>query len=158
MSKQKFDVLLTEEDYFDLQQDGLTDEEIEILRDASSVVETMNILPENPADVFTKYEAIPTKTYAETVEYVMGLAQTDPTFFAQLIAVTDLVSSGEQVNFENIQDPALANFSDEECEMAMKRLYSTLSTLPKEKHSELMNLLQRITPEQKQILIKDLLK
>ena len=41
MSEEKFDILLTEEDYFDLQQEGLSEEEIEILRDASAIAETV---------------------------------------------------------------------------------------------------------------------
>ena len=159
MSEQEFDVLLTEDDYLFLEKEGLSEEEIEILRDASAIVETMNILPDDPNELFAKYNAIPTTTYGESVEYVMNLAKTDPKFFAQLMAVTDLVISGQEIDdVKFTPDPALANFSDEECEIAMKKLYSTLSTLPRDKHTELMGLLQKITPEQKTGLMKDLLK
>ena len=156
--EEKFDVLLTEQDYKNLAKDGLTEEEIEILKDASAIAETLNILPDDVGEVFNKYEQMPTKTYGETIEGLIAIAQRDPKFFAQLMAITDLVASDNQADVEIKPDPALANFSDEELDQAMKRMYSTLQSLTPEKHAEFMALLQKITPAQKVALVKDLLR
>ncbi len=91
--------IFSEEDYADMKANyGITDEEIEILRDANALVTTAKLVPDDADKMFAKYDKIfAGKNAAETMKTFFELAEKDPKFMVQLVSAIELA---EQVSEE----------------------------------------------------------
>lgn len=91
--------IFSEEDYADMKANyGITDEEIEILRDANALVTTAKLVPDDADKLFAKYDKIfAGKSATESMKTFFELAEKDPKFWVQLVSAIELA---EQVSEE----------------------------------------------------------
>ena len=84
--------LLNEEDFEKLKQRGMSAEDIENLKTSLSLVELSNTIPDDITELLEKIENyFPKDDVARTVEMFFELAETDPDFFNQIVALQTLI-------------------------------------------------------------------
>lgn len=111
--------IFSEEDYADMKANyGITDEEIEILRDANALVTTAKLVPDDADKLFAKYDKIfAGKNAPETMKTFFELAEKDPKFLVQLVSAIELaeqVSEETPAKVEKVSTTEITSQVDEE--------------------------------------------
>ena len=139
--------------------DGLSEEEIELLEDALTEAQTIEMLPDDISALVKKIdEKLPNDAKQSFVEF-LKLSETEPELFKQFLALQFVMAN--EANKEpqkEVKATIITNLSDEEYERASKNYFSTLAHLSAEKRKEFLKLIENITDEQKQELVKRLLE
>ena len=86
--------MFSEEEIREFKEDGLTDEQIEMLDQAMAWKETVDLLPDDIESFIRKYEQKIPEDAIEGMRETFALAQSEPEFFKQIVAL-DLVMAGE---------------------------------------------------------------
>ena len=147
------DLMLTPEDYEAL---GLTQEQIDLFEDANAIVESLDLLPDDPAVMMNALDKLP-NDYAAALKSLDEMSQTNPEMFTKLMTMVSLandVQGGPQLEV----DPLLDKLSEEAVDKAELEFYSMIRSLSSERKKEFFELLSDISAEQKAELIDTLLK
>ena len=149
--------LFTEADFEEMLKDGMSEEDIEVIKDAMALAETVDLLPNDITKLTDLIEALPDE-YGQAVEAISALAEKNPRLYAEFMAlVTVVVADHEETTLPVKKvDPALAHLSPEELEVAEQRFFQTIGSMSKEQQQKFMDLIRNITPEQKADLINQL--
>lgn len=97
---------------------NLTPEEIEVLETAEAVSQAADIVPESEKDLdvfFEKYDATfpPSTDFEATVNKFRDLEKTDPKFFQQIVAMSALIDTVEEVPPVETEKVSLAEIEKE---------------------------------------------
>ena len=84
--------LLNEEDFEKLKQRGLSEEEIENLKISMGLVDASNMIPDDITELLEKIDNyFPNDDAGKTLEMFFELAEKDPDFFMQIVALQTLI-------------------------------------------------------------------
>ncbi len=149
--------LLNEEELADL-----TEEEREIFEAAFAVAETVEQLPDDVTKLLDTFEELTAnKTEYEAVKKLFEQAQTNQTYFVQLMSLVQLaedsVQSGAET-FEETQNPNILALTDEEYQRAEARLFESLVKMDSERRKEFVEVLEKLSPEQEKAMLDELKK
>ena len=84
----KKDLMLTPEDYEAL---GLTQEQIDLFEDANAIVESLDLLPDDPAVMMNALDKLP-NDYAAALRALDEMSQTNPEMFTKLMTMVSLAN------------------------------------------------------------------
>jgi hypothetical protein len=137
-------------------EDGLTNEEIEVLESTLALTETIDMIPDDVEKFIKEYES---KIPADTINGMKAIAyaaQNDPRFFSQLMALNMAMSYDDTQNQTHKQVKVLDELSDEEYLRAKHNYFKTLASLSDRDRKEFLSLIMNITPDQKADMIERL--
>ena len=145
----------------ELREDGLSEEEIEILSDAFAFKETVDMLPDD-IEAFIREcdKRIPENT-ADGMAYIFDMAEKDPEFFKKLMALDIVMSSSIDEIPENNSDSEtseLLKLPPEQRKTVESNFFKTMANISGSEKKEFMKLMANLTPEQKSDLITRLSK
>ena len=150
--------MFSEEIIKEFKEDGLTDEEIELLEDTFALSQTVEMLPDNIESFIREYEQKVPSGKNHGVREFFELAYKDPEFFKKMIAMD--IAFAEEVENEPV-DPVkktmITELSDEEYKKASDNYFKILASLSESDREEFLKLISEITPEQKQDMVSRLL-
>ena len=149
--------MFNDEQIKELKEDGLTDEQIEILGDAFALKETVDMLPDDIEAFVRKYESRVPGDAANGMRATFELAQTDPEFFQQIVALNVALADDSEEELD-AEKTFVTELPEKEYQTASKNFFNTLVNLSKEDRVEFLRLLANITPEQKKDMISRLIK
>lgn len=136
-------------------QDGLTEEEIDLLENSLALSETIALIPD---DVVAFIEEYKTKVPDDTIrgmEAIAFAAQNDQKFFTKLMALNVAMSYEDDQNSSSEQKE-MEGLTDEEYKTARDNYFKTLAGLSDSDRKEFFNLIAKITPEQKADMLERL--
>ncbi len=142
----------------EFKEDGLTDEEIELLEDTFALSQTVDLLPDNIESFIREYEQKVPSGKNHGVREVFELAHKDPEFFKKMIALD--IALAEEVEDEPIapqKKTIITELSDEDYKKASDNYFKILASLSDSDREEFLKLISQITPEQKQDMVSRLL-
>ena len=149
-------ILFTESDFEKMKNDGMSDEDIAVLKDASAISETMDMLPDDPTELLKEIDSIMPADSKNGFKDTLSLIVKNPELATKMMAMINMVSSG--VASETRLDPQIARMTDEEYAKAERKLFETITSLPADKRREFLTLMQNSTDEQKDDFYTELLK
>lgn len=149
-------MLFTESDFEKMKNDGMSDEDIAILKDASAISETLDMLPDDPTELLKEIDSIMPADSKNGFKDTLSLVVKNPELATKMIAMINLVSNG--VTSETTLDPQIARMSDDEYAKAERKLFETITSLPADKRREFLALMQNSTDDQKDDFYSELLK
>lgn len=151
--------MFNEEQIRELKEDGLTDEQIEMFADALALKDTINMLPDNIEPMIRAYEQRVPEDAIQGLRATCELAQREPEFFRQLIALDiALASQAEIPAAAPAEKTIITNLSDKEYETASKNFFGTLASLSETDRKEFLKLIANITSEQKEDMVSRLIR
>lgn len=155
--------LLTEEDFEKLKQRGLSEDDIANLKDSLSIVETAKMVPDDAEALLDKIDAyFPKDDVSKTVEMFFELAEKDPDFFMQIIAMQALVGTVDTPINETHVGDALRQIrdaeTDEEKEQLTSELFVRIKNLNAESKPVFLKEMQSLSTEEKKQLLEILNK
>ena len=97
---------------------NFTPEEIEILENAEAICQANDVMPNSDKDMdafFAKFDAIftPSEDIQGTFDKFLNLQKTDPTFFHQIIAMSALLDTVNEVPPAETQKVSIADIEKE---------------------------------------------
>ena len=134
----------------------MSDEDIAVLKDASAISETMDMLPDDPTELLKEIDSIMPADSKNGFKDTLSLIVKNPELATKMMAMINMVSSG--VASETRLDPQIARMTDEEYAKAERKLFETITSLPADKRREFLTLMQNSTDEQKDDFYTELLK
>ena len=151
--------MFSEEELKELKEDGLTDEELEILENAWALKETIDMIPDDVEKFIREYEQKSPLGKNSGIRGLFELAQKDPEFFQKMIAF-DIVMAEEVEKAPMLKQPKtiITELSDEDYKKASDNYFKILASLSETERKEFMNLISNINPEQKKDMVSRLLK
>lgn len=150
--------IFTESDYEEMLKDGtMTAEEVELMKSATAIAGTMDLLPDDATEVLKKLEALTPSQTGEEVSRILSLVQTDEKFFVQLMTLAEIADSTDD-GVEATNDPLITALSDEEYSNVEKNFFESFANMSYEKRKELIAMLNNLTDAQKTDLINQLKK
>lgn len=150
--------IFTESDYEEMLKDGtMTAEEVELMKSATAIADTMAILPDDATEVLKKLEALTPSQSGEEVSRILSLVQSDEKFFVQLMTLAEIADSTND-GVEATNDPLITALSDEEYSNVEKNFLENFASMSFEKRKELIAMLNGLTDAQKADLINQLKK
>ena len=142
---------LTEEELSDL-----SPEEREIIENAWSIKETLDMLPDDISEFMAKYHAyIGDVSTDEEVRKLLKLSETDPAFLAQIMALVDLADINVTLP-PATKNPNILALSDEEYKRAEGKLFTSIVNMKPEVRREFVEVLKNLTPEQEKQMLDEL--
>ena len=148
MAKMEF---LTEEELSEL-----SPEEREIIENAWSIKETLDMLPDDISELMAKYHSyIGDVSTDEEVRKLLKLAETDPSFCAQIMAMVDLADINVTLP-PATKNPNILALSDEEYKRAEGKLFTSIVNMKPEVRKEFIEVLNNLTPEQEKQMLDEL--
>lgn len=150
--------IFTESDYEEMLKDGtMTAEEVELMKSATAIAGTMDLLPDDATEVLKKLEALTPSQTGEEVSRILSLVQTDEKFFVQLMTLAEIADSTDD-GVTATNDPLITALSDEEYSNVEKNFFESFANMSYEKRKELIAMLNSLTDAQKADLINQLKK
>ena len=151
--------MFSEEELKELKEEGLTDEELEILENAWALKETIDMIPDDVEKFIREYEQKSPLGKNSGIRGLFELAQKDPEFFQKMIAF-DIVMAEEVEKAPMLKQPKtiITELSDEDYKKASDNYFKILASLSETERKEFMNLISNINPEQKKDMVSRLLK
>ena len=138
--------LLNEEDFEKLKQKGLTDAELENLKDALDIVDLANELPDDVTDLLNKIENyFPKDNVGQTVDMFMQLPEKDPEFFRQIIGLQAFLGTIDSPIEETHVGDALRQINEAETAEDKEQLTS-----------ELFTRIKKLNPESKAVFLSEM--
>ena len=121
--------LLNEEDFEKLKQRGMSAEEIENLKTSLSLVEAAETVPDDVTALLERIENyFPKDDVAKTIEMFFELAEKDPDFFMQIVALQALIGVVDSPIAETHVGDALRQIKEAENEEERTTLINELLT------------------------------
>lgn len=148
--------MFTDAEKREFAEDGLTEEEIDLLENAMALSETIAMIPENVEAFIEEYK---TKVPDDTINGMRAIAfaaQNDPKFYTKLMALNFAMSYADEQEPSKEQPKTLNSLTDEQYIAASKNYFETLAGLSENDRKEFLNLIANITPEQKADMIERL--
>jgi hypothetical protein len=145
--------MFTENERNEFLEDGLTEEEIDVLESSMALAETIEMLPKDVTKFIEEYK---TKIPDDTVNSMRAMAyaaEHDPKFFNELMALSFVMAYDDEQNPKQKQVKTMDNLSDDEYLRVKHRFFDTLDGLSESESKEFLNLIVNITPEQKKDMI-----
>lgn len=149
--------LFTNADYEEMLADGMSEEDIEILKDATALAETVDMIPDDVSTLTDLMSALP-NNLSDATFAVSSLAEKNPKLYAELMALTSLAIANNDSEVVPVSDPLLADLSVEDRDAAEERFFQALASMDETKKAEFIKLLQNLSPEAKGDLIQQLTK
>ena len=151
--------MFSEEEIREFKEDGLTDEQIEMFDQVMAWKETVDLLPDDIASFIRKYEQRIPEDAIEGMRETFALAQRDPEFFKQIIAL-DLVMAGEieEEPVKKAEKTIITNLPKEEYQTVSKNFFKILANLSDTDRKEFLKLIANLTEEQKEDMVSRLNK
>ncbi len=144
--------MFNEEQRKELVEDGLSEEEIELLENTMSLSETFEMIPEDVSAFIEEYKTKVPDDTIKGMEAIAFAAQNDPKFFTELMALN--VAMGYEYDQNSIPEPKqMEGLTDEEYKKASDNYFKTLAKLSDSERKEFLTLIANITPEQKADMI-----
>ena len=137
-------------------EDGLTEDEIDLLENTMALSETIAMIPDDVAAFIEEYK---TKIPDETINGMKAIAfaaQNDPKFYTKLMALNTAMSYADDQNPNETPAKVLEGLTDEEYKKASHNYFQTLASLSESDRKEFLTLIANITPEQKADMIERL--
>ncbi len=106
--------LFTDSDYEDMKKYGITDEQIETLKDAESLVATAKLVPNNVNKLLDAVNKVFPNDIKGAMERYVEVAQKDPKFLAQLLATIELAEQVEVVKPASVEKITAGEISSQE--------------------------------------------
>ena len=155
--------ILTEETFEKLKQRGLSEEEISNLKVSMNLVEAGNAVPEDVEAFIEKVENyFPKDDVAKTIEMFFELAEKDPEFFTEIIAMQTLLGITDSPIAETHVGDALRQIrsadSEEEKQQLTNELLVRIKNLNPESKAVFLNEMQSLSTEDKKQLLSILNK
>lgn len=148
--------MFTESERKEFLEDGLTEEEIDVLENTMALTETVEMLPKDIESFIEEYR---TKIPDDTVNSMKAMAyaaEHDPKFFNELMALNFVMAYEDSQNPTPKQVKTLDGLTDDEYARVKHNFFHTLAGLSESEQKEFLNLIVNITPEQKQDMINRL--
>ena len=148
--------MFSEEQRREFVEDGLTDEEIDLLENTMALSETVAMIPDDVASFIEEYK---TKIPDDTINGMKAIAfaaQNDPKFYSKLMALNVAMSYADDQNPRVAEQKMLDGLTDEEYKTASSNYFKTLASLSESDRKEFLNLIANITPEQKADMLERL--
>ena len=151
--------MFSEEELKELKEDGLTDEELEILENAWALKETIDMIPDDVEKFIREYEQKSPSGKNSGIRGLFELAQKYPEFFQKMIAF-DIVMAEEVEKAPMLKQSKtiITELSDEDYKKVSDNYFKILASLSETERKEFMNLISNINPEQKKDMVSRLLK
>ncbi|MBO5344633.1 MAG: hypothetical protein J6A51_01930 [Clostridia bacterium] len=151
------DKIFTNSDYEEMLADGMSEETIETLKDATALAETIDMIPSDVSKLTDLMSALP-DNYEDAINSIAVLAEKNPKLYSELMALASLALANNDSVVEKQVDPMLAALPEEERKQAEEKFFETLASLSPEKKEEFLKLLKTMSPDQKSDLIRELTK
>ena len=150
--------LLNEEDFEKLKQKGLTDAELENLKDALDIVDLANELPDDVTDLLNKIENyFPKDNVGQTVDMFMQLPEKDPEFFRQIIGLQAFLGTIDSPIEETHVGDALRQINEaetvEDKEQLTSELFTRIKKLNPESKAVFLSEMQSLSVDEKKQLL-----
>lgn len=150
--------ILTEDTFEKLRQRGLSEEEISNLKVSMNLVEAGNAVPEDIEAFLEKVENyFPKDDVAKTIEMFFELAEKDPEFFTEIIAMQALLGITDSPIAETHVGDALRQIrsadSEEEKQQLTNELFVRIRNLNPESKAVFLNEMQSLSTEDKKQLL-----
>ena len=149
--------MFSEEEIREFREDGLTDEQIELLSGVMDIADTVEMLPNDIEGLVREYESrVPADTI-EGMKAICEMIQKDPEMFQQIVALDLVLSNSVNLQSKNEQQKTfVTELSDEEYKIAHENFFKTISELSEEDKISFLKLLENITEEQKKDMVSRL--
>ena len=150
--------MFSEEEIREFKEDGLTDEEIELLEDSLALSQTIDMLPDNIESFVREYEQKVPSGKNQGIREFFELAIKDPEFFNKMIALE--IAFSEEVENAPMKQPEktfITELPDEAYKKASENYFKILANLSDSDREEFLRLVSEITPEQKKDMVSRLL-
>ena len=147
--------MFNEEQRKELVEDGLSEEEIELLENTMALSETIEMLPEDVSAFIEEYKTKVPDDTIKGMEAIAFAAQNDPKFFTELMALNVAMSYENDQN-AGLKQNEMEGLSGEEYKKASENYFKTLASLSDSDRKEFLNLITNITPEQKKDMLNRL--
>ena len=150
--------LLNEEDFEKLKQRGMSAEDIENLKNSLTLVEASNKIPDDVTELLERIENyFPKDDIGKTIEMFFELADKDPDFFMQIIALQTLIGVADTPIAETHVGDALRQIrdadSEEEKTTLTNELLARIKGLNAASKAEFLKEMQSLnTTDKKQLL------
>lgn len=155
--------LLNEEDFEKLKQRGLSEEELENLRYSLDLVESANVVPDDVDGLLERIENyFPKDDPTKTAEMFFELAEKDPDFFMQIVAMQALIGVVDTPITDTHVGDALRQINEaetaEEKEQLTSELFVRIKSLNAESKPVFLSEMQSLSTEEKKQLLEILNK
>ena len=141
--------MFTDEQRNEFRNDGLTEEEIDLLENTMALADTIEMLPKDKDAFLAEYKA---KIPEDTINGVKAIAyasEHDQKFFKELMALGFVMNFADDSTPNKREEKTLDNLTNEEYNRAKDRFFSTFEGLSDKDKMEFVNMIVNITPEQK---------
>ena len=155
--------LLNEEDFEKLRQRGLSEAEIENLRESLDLVESAKVVPDDVDALLERIENyFPKDDASKTAQMFFELADKDPDFFMQIVAMQALLGVVDSPVAETHVGDALRQINEaetaEEKEQLTNELFVRIKGLNAESKPIFLSEMQSLSTEEKKQLLSILNK
>lgn len=131
----------------ELKQLNLTEEELNILEDASAISETLDMLPDDPDKFLDRVDKeFPYNDPNQVFQKLADLAKKDPAFVNELIAVVDLTGRAREVEEPQVEKVSINEINqlneqarDEEIKKLANDLIDSFVALTPEERKQVIN-------------------
>ena len=144
--------IFSEEEYADMKANyGITDEEIETLRDANALVTTAKLVPDDADKMFAKYDKIfAGKNATEAMKTFFELAEKDPKFLVQLVSAIELAEQVSEDAPAKIEKVSLTEVAGEQSAEETENFENFVA--------DALDAFRKLSPEDKSAVMAELKK
>ena len=155
--------LLNEEDFEKLRQRGITEAEIENLKASLELVESANVVPDDVDALIERIDNyFPKDDATKTAQMFFELAEKDPDFFMQIVAMQALIGVVDSPIADTHVGDALRQIRDaenaEEKEQLTNELFGRIKSLNSESKPVFLSEMQSLSTDEKKQLLEILNK
>ena len=136
--------------------DGLSEQEIELLESTMELSDTVDMIPDNIAEFIEEYKHKVPEDTINGMRAIVFAVQQDPKFYNELMALNLAMAYEDSQNPKQKTVAVLEGLTDEEYKRASDNYFKTLAGLSESDRTEFLNLIAKITPEQKADMINRL--
>lgn len=150
--------MFTENERKEFLEDGLTEEEIDILEDTMALTDTIEMAPSDVEKFIEEYRSKIPEDTVNSMKAIAYAAEHDKKFFQELMALNFVMSFEDNQHPTKKQVKTLDGLSDDEYKRVRHNFFNTLAGLSESEQKEFLKLIVNITPEQKKDMIDRLKK
>lgn len=145
--------MFTDEQRKEFRDDGLTEDEINLLENSLALADTIEMLPKDMDAFLAEYKSKIPEDTINGMKAIAYAAEHDQKFFKELMALGFVLNFAEGSTSKPREVKTLDNLSDEEYNRAKERFFSTFEGLSDKEKLEFINMIVNITPEQKEDML-----
>ena len=150
--------MFTDEQRKEFLDDGLTEEQVDLLENTMAFSDTVDMVPKDLDAFFAEYKSKIPEDTANGMKAIAYAAEHDPKFFKELIAMGFVMNFAEDQTQKVREVKTLDALTDEEYNKAKDRFFTTFEGLSDKDKLEFVNMIVNITPEQKADMLERLKK